>query len=145
MPKILILLYLFLWRYPIILKTLVCPLVEDSCMATMAHHQSSQALSLLVSLLLYTHVSERGNISTSTFKSYVFICSWTLYAGLSGGINRSSGDIKREEKEEDENRSVADKSEDETRDMNGHLRTRCLKHLCHIVVIMLLFSFRQKY
>ncbi|CAG07740.1 unnamed protein product, partial [Tetraodon nigroviridis] len=44
-------------------------------------------------------------------------------SGLSGGINRSSGDIKREEKEEDENRSIADKSEDETRDMNGHLRT----------------------
>uniref|UniRef100_H3DCZ2 Transcription factor E2-alpha n=1 Tax=Tetraodon nigroviridis TaxID=99883 RepID=H3DCZ2_TETNG len=54
---------------------------------------------------------------------YIFICFRTLSAGLSGGINRSSGDIKREEKEEDENRSIADKSEDETRDMNGHLRT----------------------
>lgn len=59
-------------------------------------------------------------------------------------MNHSSGDMKREEKGEDENRSVADKSEDETRDMNGHLRTRCLKHLCHVVVIMLLFRFRQK-
>lgn len=78
------------------------------------------------------------------FQHLHFICSRTLCAGLSGGINRSSGDIKREEKEEDENRSVADKSEDETREMNGHLRTRCLKHLCHTVVIMLLFSFKQK-
>uniref|UniRef100_A0A674N1B5 Transcription factor E2-alpha n=1 Tax=Takifugu rubripes TaxID=31033 RepID=A0A674N1B5_TAKRU len=35
----------------------------------------------------------------------------------------NSGDVKREDKEDDENRSVADKSEDETRDVNSHLRT----------------------
>lgn len=63
--------------------------------------------------------------------------------GLSGSINRSGGDIKREEKEEDENRSIADKSDDETRDANSHLRTRCLKHLNCIVAVMLLFCFRQ--
>lgn len=44
-------------------------------------------------------------------------------------MNRSGGDVKREDKDEDENRSVADKSEDEMGDMNSHLRTRCLKHL----------------
>eukprot|EP00066_Takifugu_rubripes_P025505 XP_011614771.1 PREDICTED: transcription factor E2-alpha-like isoform X1 [Takifugu rubripes] len=44
-------------------------------------------------------------------------------SGLSGSINRSGGDVKREDKEDDENRSVADKSEDETRDVNSHLRT----------------------
>lgn len=63
--------------------------------------------------------------------------------GLSGSINRSGGDIKREEKEDDENRSIADKSEDETRDGNSHLRTRCLKRSNCIVAIMLLFCFRQ--
>uniref|UniRef100_A0A3P8SYH0 Transcription factor E2-alpha n=1 Tax=Amphiprion percula TaxID=161767 RepID=A0A3P8SYH0_AMPPE len=46
------------------------------------------------------------------------------FTGLSGNGNRSSGAaIKREEKEEDENCSVTDKSEDEKRDMKAHLRT----------------------
>lgn len=114
----------------------------------MAQHQASPALSRRVGLLPDTRDKKRGNISASTFSeliSLIHICFQTLYAGLSGGINRSSGDIKREEKEEDENRSIADKSEDETRDMNGHLRTRCLKHLCYIVVIILLIRFRQKH
>ncbi|XP_022072346.2 transcription factor 3a isoform X1 [Acanthochromis polyacanthus] len=46
------------------------------------------------------------------------------FTGLSGNRNRSSGTaIKREEKEDDENCSVTDKSEDEKRDMKAHLRT----------------------
>lgn len=107
-------------------------------MATTAQHQFNQALSLLVSLLLYILVNKCGIISKPKFKQcLIFICSQTLDAGLCGGINRSGGDIKREDKEEDENRSVADKSEDETRDLNGHLRTRCLKLLCRINIIML--------
>ncbi|XP_056913088.1 transcription factor 3a isoform X2 [Takifugu flavidus] len=48
-------------------------------------------------------------------------------SGLSGSINRSGGDVKREDKEDDENRSVADKSEDETRDVNSHLRTSIIQ------------------
>ncbi|XP_041659423.1 transcription factor 3a isoform X2 [Cheilinus undulatus] len=46
------------------------------------------------------------------------------FSGLIGSINRSSGaDVKREEKEDDENCSITDKSEDERKDMNPHLRT----------------------
>lgn len=48
--------------------------------------------------------------------------------GLSGSLNRSSiADIKREEKEDDENCSIADRSEDEKKDMKARLGSRCLK------------------
>ncbi|XP_008292695.1 transcription factor 3a isoform X2 [Stegastes partitus] len=46
------------------------------------------------------------------------------FTGLPGSVNRSSGAaIKREDKEDDENCSITDKSEDEKRDMKAHLRT----------------------
>uniref|UniRef100_A0AAQ4RGS4 Transcription factor E2-alpha n=1 Tax=Gasterosteus aculeatus aculeatus TaxID=481459 RepID=A0AAQ4RGS4_GASAC len=48
--------------------------------------------------------------------------------GLSGSLKRSSGsDIKREDKEDDENCSITDRSEDEKKDMKARLGTRCLK------------------
>lgn len=48
-----------------------------------------------------------------------------LCAGLSGSVTRSGGaSIKREEKEDDENCSITDKSEDEKKDMKTRLRTR---------------------
>ncbi|XP_062284648.1 transcription factor E2-alpha-like isoform X1 [Scomber scombrus] len=44
------------------------------------------------------------------------------FTSLPGGLNRSSGnDIKREKKEDDENCSITDKSEDENKDTNAHL------------------------
>uniref|UniRef100_H2T6S1 Transcription factor E2-alpha n=1 Tax=Takifugu rubripes TaxID=31033 RepID=H2T6S1_TAKRU len=64
-----------------------------------------------------------GHHGPASVQSVLPLCSRTLCAGLSGSINRSGGDVKREDKEDDENRSVADKSEDETRDVNSHLRT----------------------
>ncbi|XP_042283636.1 transcription factor 3a isoform X2 [Thunnus maccoyii] len=46
------------------------------------------------------------------------------FTSLPGSLNRSSGgDIKREDKEEDENCSITDKSEDENKDTNAHLRS----------------------
>ncbi|KAF6727647.1 Transcription factor E2-alpha [Oryzias melastigma] len=49
------------------------------------------------------------------------------YTGLSGSITRSGGAaIKREEKEDDENCSITDKSEDEKKDMKSRLRTNSL-------------------
>ncbi|XP_071382792.1 transcription factor E2-alpha-like [Centroberyx affinis] len=46
------------------------------------------------------------------------------FTGLPGSISRSSGnDIKREDKEDDENSSIADKSDDEKKDMKGRIRT----------------------
>uniref|UniRef100_A0A665X2G8 Transcription factor E2-alpha n=1 Tax=Echeneis naucrates TaxID=173247 RepID=A0A665X2G8_ECHNA len=51
-----------------------------------------------------------------------FVCE--LCAGLPGNLSRSSGaDIKQEEKEDDENCSITDKSEDEKKDMKTRLRT----------------------
>lgn len=48
-----------------------------------------------------------------------------MSAGLSGSITRSGGAaIKREEKEDDENCSITDKSEDEKKDMKSRLRTK---------------------
>ncbi|XP_070700458.1 transcription factor 3a isoform X2 [Pempheris klunzingeri] len=44
------------------------------------------------------------------------------FTGLSSSLNRSS-DVKREEKEDDENCSVTDKSEDEKKDMKSHLQS----------------------
>ncbi|KAK5888872.1 hypothetical protein CesoFtcFv8_014926 [Champsocephalus esox] len=46
------------------------------------------------------------------------------FTGLSGSLNRSSGsDIKREDKEDDENCSITDRSEDEKKDMKARLGT----------------------
>ncbi|XP_074544254.1 transcription factor 3a isoform X1 [Halichoeres trimaculatus] len=46
------------------------------------------------------------------------------FAGLMGSHNRSSApEVKREEKEEEENCSITDKSEDEKKDMKAHLGT----------------------
>ncbi|XP_022610813.1 transcription factor E2-alpha-like isoform X2 [Seriola dumerili] len=46
------------------------------------------------------------------------------FNGLPGSLSRSSGaDIKQEEKEDDENCSITDKSDDERKDMKAHLRT----------------------
>ncbi|XP_078143622.1 transcription factor E2-alpha-like isoform X3 [Centroberyx gerrardi] len=46
------------------------------------------------------------------------------FTGLPGSISRSSGsDIKREDKEDDENSSIGDKSDDEKKDMKGRIRT----------------------
>ncbi|KAM4728529.1 transcription factor E2-alpha-like isoform 6-T6 [Anableps anableps] len=46
------------------------------------------------------------------------------FTGLPGSGNRSSGtSIKREEKEDDENCSITDKSEDERKDLKARLRT----------------------
>ncbi|XP_071347419.1 transcription factor 3a isoform X3 [Trachinotus anak] len=48
------------------------------------------------------------------------------FTGLPGSLNRSSGaDIKQEKKEDDENCSITDKSEDEKKDMKARLRTSC--------------------
>uniref|UniRef100_A0A8C2X5W1 Transcription factor E2-alpha n=1 Tax=Cyclopterus lumpus TaxID=8103 RepID=A0A8C2X5W1_CYCLU len=50
------------------------------------------------------------------------------FTGLSGSLKRSSGsDIKREDKEDDENCSITDRSEDEIKDMKDRLGSRCLK------------------
>ncbi|KAM4728525.1 transcription factor E2-alpha-like isoform 2-T2 [Anableps anableps] len=49
------------------------------------------------------------------------------FTGLPGSGNRSSGtSIKREEKEDDENCSITDKSEDERKDLKARLRTSSL-------------------
>ncbi|GAA6234862.1 transcription factor E2-alpha-like isoform X2 [Lates japonicus] len=46
------------------------------------------------------------------------------FSGLPGSLNRSSSaDIKQEEKEDDENCSITDKSEDEKKEMKARLRT----------------------
>ncbi|XP_041848329.1 transcription factor 3a isoform X3 [Melanotaenia boesemani] len=46
------------------------------------------------------------------------------FTALPGSLNRSGGaTIKREEKEDDENCSITDKSDDEKKDMKPHLRT----------------------
>ncbi|KAM9845181.1 transcription factor E2-alpha-like isoform 2-T2 [Aulostomus maculatus] len=46
------------------------------------------------------------------------------FTNLASSLNRSGGsDIKREDKEDDENCSVTDKSEDENKDMKAHLGT----------------------
>ncbi|XP_038575246.1 transcription factor 3a isoform X4 [Micropterus salmoides] len=46
------------------------------------------------------------------------------FTGLASSLSRSSGsDIKREDKEDDENCSITDKSEDEKKDMKARLRT----------------------
>ncbi|XP_056149488.1 transcription factor 3a isoform X3 [Lampris incognitus] len=46
------------------------------------------------------------------------------FSGLPGSMSRSSGsDIKREDKEDDENSSIADKSDDEKKDMKARIRT----------------------
>ncbi|KAF3858403.1 hypothetical protein F7725_011604 [Dissostichus mawsoni] len=46
------------------------------------------------------------------------------FTGLSGSLNRSSGsDIKREDKEDDENCSITDRSEDEKKDVKARLGT----------------------
>lgn len=46
------------------------------------------------------------------------------FTGPSGNLSRSSGaDIKREDKEDDENCSITDRSEDEKKDMKARLRT----------------------
>ncbi|XP_023258668.1 transcription factor E2-alpha-like isoform X1 [Seriola lalandi dorsalis] len=46
------------------------------------------------------------------------------FNGLPGSLRRSSGaDIKQEDKEDDENCSITDKSDDERKDMKAHLRT----------------------
>lgn len=51
-----------------------------------------------------------------------------LCAGLHGSLNRiSGGDVKREDKEDDENCSLTDRSEDEKKDMKAHLGSRFLK------------------
>uniref|UniRef100_A0A671WW57 Transcription factor E2-alpha n=1 Tax=Sparus aurata TaxID=8175 RepID=A0A671WW57_SPAAU len=48
----------------------------------------------------------------------------TLLAGLSGSLSRSnSADIKREDKEDDENCSITDRSEDEKKDVKPRLGT----------------------
>ncbi|KAG7526795.1 transcription factor E2-alpha-like isoform X1 [Solea senegalensis] len=46
------------------------------------------------------------------------------FTGLSGSLNRSSSTDVKQEKEEDENCSVADKSEDEKKESKTHLKTR---------------------
>ncbi|KAL7386356.1 hypothetical protein ABVT39_007273 [Epinephelus coioides] len=46
------------------------------------------------------------------------------FTGLSSSLSRSSGsDIKREDKEDDENCSITDRSEDEKKDMKNRIRT----------------------
>ncbi|XP_061879332.1 transcription factor E2-alpha-like isoform X5 [Entelurus aequoreus] len=48
------------------------------------------------------------------------------FTSLVNSLNRSSGaDIKRESKQDDENCSVTDKSEDENKELNAHLLTSC--------------------
>lgn len=45
--------------------------------------------------------------------------------GLSGGLSRSSiADVKHEKREDEENCSVGDRSEDERKDIKAHLGTR---------------------
>lgn len=52
-----------------------------------------------------------------------------LCAGLPGSLSRMGGsDIKREDKEDDENCSLTDRSEDEKKDMKARLGSRCIKH-----------------
>lgn len=54
-----------------------------------------------------------------------FACE--LCEGLSGSLNRSSIlDIKQEKKEDEENCSIGDRSEDEKKDMKARLGTRWL-------------------
>lgn len=74
------------------------------------------------------------------FVSYL-VSFGTLLAGLSGSLNRSSSaDIKREDKEDDENCSITDRSEDEKKDVKPRLGTRCLNPLIvfsHITFILI--------
>lgn len=59
------------------------------------------------------------------------MCCFDSFAGLTGGLGRGSvtsgpGEIKREEKEDEENTSVADNSEEEKKELKpSRNRTRC--------------------
>lgn len=122
-------------RCPVTMRNLVCPLVEDFYIVTMAMHLSNQDLSLPVRLhvALFSALSERVVILYLHFfhlRMFKYICLWILHAGLTGSTNRSSGaDIKREDKEDDENCSITDRSEDDKKDLKPRLGTRCLKPL----------------
>ncbi|XP_014881971.1 transcription factor E2-alpha-like isoform X1 [Poecilia latipinna] len=60
------------------------------------------------------------------------------FTGLPGSGNRSGGTaIKREDKEDDENCSITDKSEDDRKDLKARLRTRCPNHNCTIMFILI--------
>uniref|UniRef100_A0A8C8E277 Transcription factor E2-alpha n=1 Tax=Oryzias sinensis TaxID=183150 RepID=A0A8C8E277_9TELE len=73
-----------------------------------SHHEDSVGLPSSGGLMLHSPASVRAE----------------GFTGLSGGVTRSGGaSIKREEKEDDENCSITDKSEDEKKDMKTRLRT----------------------
>uniref|UniRef100_A0A3P9I8Q2 Transcription factor E2-alpha n=1 Tax=Oryzias latipes TaxID=8090 RepID=A0A3P9I8Q2_ORYLA len=73
-----------------------------------SHHEDSVGLPSSGGLMLHSPASVRPD----------------GFTGLSGGVTRSGGaSIKREEKEDDENCSITDKSEDEKKDMKTRLRT----------------------
>uniref|UniRef100_A0A3P9L6H7 Transcription factor E2-alpha n=1 Tax=Oryzias latipes TaxID=8090 RepID=A0A3P9L6H7_ORYLA len=73
-----------------------------------SHHEDSVGLPSSGGLMLHSPASVRPE----------------GFTGLSGSVTRSGGaSIKREEKEDDENCSITDKSEDEKKDMKTRLRT----------------------
>ncbi|XP_011484925.1 transcription factor E2-alpha isoform X3 [Oryzias latipes] len=73
-----------------------------------SHHEDSVGLPSSGGLMLHSPASVRTE----------------GFTGLSGSVTRSGGaSIKREEKEDDENCSITDKSEDEKKDMKTRLRT----------------------
>uniref|UniRef100_A0AAV2JT90 Transcription factor E2-alpha n=1 Tax=Knipowitschia caucasica TaxID=637954 RepID=A0AAV2JT90_KNICA len=68
--------------------------------------------------LLNTHLGPASNQSGSQPENF---------SGLPGGLNRSSSsDIKRERKEDDENCSVTDRSDDEKKEFRNRIRTSSL-------------------
>ena len=133
-----------LCRWPTTMRTLlVRPLVVLVCMVTMALPQPSLAASLRASpvssslslfIFLSPAIQERKGdkmIDSPSFSKYLLCLALTypphFPSGLSRSTHSSSGaDIKREDKEDDENSSVADKSEDEKKDSKARTRTRWL-------------------
>ncbi|NP_001239171.1 transcription factor E2-alpha [Oryzias latipes] len=85
-----------------------------------SHHEDSVGLPSSGGLMLHSPASVR----TEGFTVNMLKLLCCLCAGLSGSVTRSGGaSIKREEKEDDENCSITDKSEDEKKDMKTRLRT----------------------
>lgn len=77
-----------------------------------------------------------------SLKSCVHKLSVVRCAGLMGSINRSSApEVKREEKEDEENCSITDKSEDEKKDVKARLGTRCLKHFICFIPLAFIYIF----
>lgn len=82
--------------------------------------------SLLLSFIFITVCGGKSCVAwyVSVFNTCV------LCAGLPGSLNRSSvTDIKQEEKEDDENCSITDKSEDDRKEIKIRPRTRFLHFL----------------